>query len=538
MATVAAAPTPTKAKNPDDVRAAAMAVLQMADERTAKGATVAKHRSPLPERASMAKNSNKNIAARASQSSQQSGDRRASFNLLSWGKKTMDDMKEKMSELDEKFLAMQFEQEEKFRKAYDKTTADFSDMLASPAKKNSKATPETPVSPEKNPQSPLASVFSSPKSAPPKSTNNQEGPTAMSRFRSSFAGLTQKLAPQPQPPKKPSSVDEQIVAELEQLHELMTLCHTLLAEKNDLINLIDYEPDPRLPHTIKRLEASLGRMDQLMESGIDGQFQDDTTQICVSTYERLILTLEKCNSPLVKSNAFAFAKDLEGDSEFDEAPQTQAAKASDATAKSEPSDVAKSPAKEAEDTTAVAAAAATITTSPDLTLDGLDADMDIDLAAFEIGSDDEDDILNTTSPSEDEEKKTDADDDFIKDMFDIGVNDDEKEDYSLLAVAREFTVQQAAAVATNTNHQHAPKKNPQHLELSSITCGQLVDLIQIQIFEQKKKNDEKAVYTPINPYNLPDYNPSSSSVISDATIDSKLDILFTQLGEFGYQKRS
>lgn len=120
----------------------------------------------------------------------------------------------------------------------------------------------------------------------------------------------------------------------------------------------------------------------------------------------------------------------------------------------------------------------------------------------------------------------------------IGVNDDEKEDYSLLAVAREFTVQQAAAVATNTNHQHAPKKNPQHLELSSITCGQLVDLIQIQIFEQKKKNDEKAVYTPINPYNLPDYNPSSSSVISDATIDSKLDILFTQLGEFGYQKRS
>ncbi|CAJ1950320.1 unnamed protein product [Cylindrotheca closterium] len=414
MATVAAeAPS----KKPEDVRAAAMAVLKLADERTEKGDTVAKHRSPLPANSPGAKR-NSLSQRRGSQT-----DKRGSFNFLSWGKKQMDDMKEQMNKLDEKFLAMQFEQEEKIKKVYDKKTAEWSEVLTPQKKNNPRGTPDTPTSPAETPP-----IVSSIKETLQKDMDKakEDVQTTMSRFRTSFAGFTQKLvAPQPQVPLKPPSVDEQIVAELEQLHELMTLCHTLLAEKDDLINQIDYDPDPRLPYTIKKLEASLGRMDQLMEAGIDGQFQDDTTQICVSTYERLILTLEKCNSPLVKSNAFAFAKDLEGDSEFDE---TSAA-ATPAPALDTSTDTAAS-----KTTTEEAAASTTedkptetttttAVTTPDLELDGLDADMDIDLVAFEIGSDDEDDILKNLDA---DEKKTDdvanqandsADDDFIKDMF-------------------------------------------------------------------------------------------------------------------------
>eukprot|EP00526_Cylindrotheca_closterium_P009699 CAMPEP_0113655078 /NCGR_PEP_ID=MMETSP0017_2-20120614/29501_1 /TAXON_ID=2856 /ORGANISM="Cylindrotheca closterium" /LENGTH=434 /DNA_ID=CAMNT_0000568275 /DNA_START=6 /DNA_END=1311 /DNA_ORIENTATION=+ /assembly_acc=CAM_ASM_000147 len=430
MATTATA-TPPVQKNPEDVRAAAMAVLRLADERTEKGATVAKHRSPLPVQSPVAKRSSTGMMGmgmgmrQGGGAASQNNEKRASFNLLSWGKKQMDDMKEQMNKMDEKFLAMQFEQEEKIKKAYDKTTSEWSGKLSTPKKnQNLRATASTPVDKNRNlratpetPSTPLAAVI---KETVVKDLElaKEEVQTTMSRFRHSFSGFAQKLvAPQPPQPKEPPSVDEQIVEELEQLHELMTLCHTLLAEKNDLINQIDYEPDPRLPHTIKKLEASLGRMDQLMEAGIDGQFQDDTTQICVSTYERLILTLEKCNSPLVKSNAFAFTKDLEGDSEFDETTPDKPAAAAAAE-----SSVSSKPAAEeaAATTTEDKPAETTTTTSPDLALDAMDADMDIDLAAFEIGSDDEDDIIlgdNLEKKKKSDDKVNEStDDDFIKDM--------------------------------------------------------------------------------------------------------------------------
>lgn len=412
MATTATA-TPS---NPADVRAAALAVLKMADDRIEKGATSAKHRSPLPanlkeKRISGASAAGRRSSAASNATSNTSTTPRASFNIFQWGKKQMEEVKDSMNKLDEKFLAMQFEQEEKIRKAYDKTASDLSGKLGSVF------------------QSPPNKKKETVNLAPSAQEQVEEEPI-MSRFRTSFQGFTKKLMqPEPQAPPKPPSLDEQIVAELEQLHELMTLCHTLLQEKEEtLVNYIDYEPDPRLPYTIKKLEAALPRMDQLMEAGIDGQFaQDDTTQICVSTYERLILTLEKCNSPLVKSNAFAFTKDLEGDSEFDETSTGDAVNTSAISADSTssappktPENKAAEPSAPAESTTTAAAAPTTATTDNDLTLDGLDADLDIDLAAFEIGDDEEDAILNTSNIED--EKKTDSstpssDDDFIKDMF-------------------------------------------------------------------------------------------------------------------------
>jgi len=179
-----------------------------------------------------------------------------------------------------------------------------------------------------------------------------------------------------------------------------------------------------LSKAIKFLESCLGRMDQLMEAGIDGQFQDDTTQICVSTYERLILTLEKCHSPLVKSNAFAFTKDLEGDAEFDEVtslptPDRSGTVSTNAAKSTKPAAAVTAP---VESTPAEG--------TPDLPLHDLDTDLNLDLAAFEIGSDDEENILNVTNLDE-YEKKVDtegeettptsesntSDDDFIKDVF-------------------------------------------------------------------------------------------------------------------------
>lgn len=451
MATTATAnlASTRESNDPADVRAAAMAVLKLADERTDKGGTAAKHRSPLPGRVSLTTTTTTtanttNASSTRSSKNNNNNNKRDSFNLFQWGKKQMDDMKESMNKLDEKFLTMQFEQEEKFRKAYDKTANDLSSIFSSPTKKNNK--PESPTSNTSSSSSnntTTTTTTSSSHNTARRRKNQEEAtvnevPTAISRLRTSFQGFTKKLSlssPQHQkeePPtqSKQQSVDEQIVAELEQLHELMTLCHSLLQEKEtDLINQIDYEPDPRLPYTIKKLEAALPRMDQLMEAGIDGLLAEDTTQICVSTYERLILSLEKCNSPMVKSNAFAFTKDLEGDEEFDE---TGDGTTNTITNTSEdvvvPPDTPKSVDQEGLIVQDAAAAATTTTdttiTSPDLQLDALDVDLDIDLAAFEIGDDDdEDDILLGDDPIKEEEKKTEtfespsSDDDFIKDMF-------------------------------------------------------------------------------------------------------------------------
>ncbi|CAJ1950316.1 unnamed protein product [Cylindrotheca closterium] len=79
---------------------------------------------------------------------------------------------------------------------------------------------------------------------------------------------------------------------------------------------------------------------------------------------------------------------------------------------------------------------------------------------------------------------------------------------SLLTMARELTVQQAAAAAANSSNHSARHYSPQNqsdLELYSITCGQLVDLIHMQA----EVIDE--AYMPINPYNIPDQKQHQES---------------------------
>ena len=97
---------------------------------------------------------------------------------------------------------------------------------------------------------------------------------------------------------KKVSPDDKILADLELVNEQVTLCNSMVTERDD--------NDPALLKVLGFLEACLPRMDELlvaamMSSDFAGAvvLQEDTIHVCLTTYERLLLTLEQCQSPLV-----------------------------------------------------------------------------------------------------------------------------------------------------------------------------------------------------------------------------------------------
>lgn len=87
-----------------------------------------------------------------------------------------------------------------------------------------------------------------------------------------------------------AAANEKILEDLELVHEQMTLCNSLLLKRES--------EDRALLAVIGFLEACLDRLEELVVCN-HSELSEETTQICLTTYDRLIMTLEKCDSPLV-----------------------------------------------------------------------------------------------------------------------------------------------------------------------------------------------------------------------------------------------
>jgi hypothetical protein len=213
-------------------------------------------------------------------------------------------IKSKVHEIDDKFLEKQMEQEEKIRQRIGKTTAELAEMLH--PKKNKSITDKT---------TPRKSTGFKELVIEDMSAARDEVQSAINKARSKIQGMTLSSTTAAETlkanyTKKQVNADEKILNDLQLVHEQMTLCHSLMADRS--------RDDQVLLKVIGFLEACLERMEHVTAAGSNGFLQEETTQICLSTYQRLVLTLELCDSPLVASNAFSFAKSMEGDDEFDE----------------------------------------------------------------------------------------------------------------------------------------------------------------------------------------------------------------------------
>jgi hypothetical protein len=207
-------------------------------------------------------------------------------------------IKSKIHEIDDKLVEKQMEQEEKIRQRISKTTAELAEML-SPKKKKSITDKTTS----------RKSVGFKEMVIEDMNAARDEVQCAINKAKSKIQGMTLSSTTAAET-KKQVNGDEKILNDLQLVHEQMTLCHSLMADRS--------RDDQVLLKVIGFLEACLERMEHVTAAGSNGFLQEETTQICLSTYQRLILTLELCDSPLVASNAFSFTKSLEGDDEFDE----------------------------------------------------------------------------------------------------------------------------------------------------------------------------------------------------------------------------
>lgn len=284
--------------NAAEARAAAMAVLKRADERDQQ-----LHPPPAKTKAALFTNTASSSSSRsnnnkitAEEPSSPSSSSPSPTLIQSFKEHIQEDMKaikSRISELDDKLLEKQMESEERIRHQINKTKADLSEMLS--PKKDKKTTPRK------------SSAF---KEMVIEDINaaKDEVQAALNKAKSKIQSIT--LPSNSSKKNTKINADEKILNDLQLVHEQMTLCHSLTKDRD--------RDDPVLLKVIGFLEACLERMEHVTAAGSNGYLQDETTQICLSTYRRLILTLEQCDSPFVASNAFSFARSLEGDAEFDE----------------------------------------------------------------------------------------------------------------------------------------------------------------------------------------------------------------------------
>jgi hypothetical protein len=274
-----------------EARAAAIAVLKRAEERDQQRNLTTPPASPITMPIT-----NK----RSSRESSSSATLMQSFKEHLRG--DFQSIKSKIHEIDDKLLEKQMEQEEKIRQRISKSTAELAEML-SPKKKKSitdKTTPRKSTGFREMVIEDMNAARDEVQSAINKAKSKIQGTTLTSTTAAETLKANYK--------KKQVNGDEKIINDLQLVHEQMTLCHSLMADRS--------RDDQVLLKVIGFLEACLERMEHVTAAGSNGFLQEETTQICLSTYQRLVLTLEICDSPLVASNAFS--KSLEGDDEFDE----------------------------------------------------------------------------------------------------------------------------------------------------------------------------------------------------------------------------
>jgi hypothetical protein len=210
--------------------------------------------------------------------------------------------KERLQTKQKEFEIKQKEELQTLRERVKKTSAGLADMF-SPSKKK-----EIPATTRQ--QSPTKLIGKT-KSNHHESTINAFWDKARASFHS-IKATKPIIKTQAKPKSKRKLVNEKIQNDLALVHEQCTLCTSLLRNRDT--------DDRTLLKVVGFLEACLGRMEELTTAKSKGFLLEETSQLCLATYHRLILTLEQYDDAETQKKASEkqplFVKDEFGEDEY------------------------------------------------------------------------------------------------------------------------------------------------------------------------------------------------------------------------------